>query len=69
MREKRLSLTAFALTGEDEECLKVMAETFEEFRTGWMAHIYWDDLVTSKSMTERFCGDTDDVGEPACTIV
>ncbi|KAK1751033.1 hypothetical protein QBC47DRAFT_434777 [Echria macrotheca] len=42
--EKRVDLVLGALTGEDEECLRIMAETFESPRAGFMNHIYWNDL-------------------------
>jgi hypothetical protein len=34
------------LAGEDDECLEVMAETFQNPRSGFMQHIYWEDLDT-----------------------
>ena len=47
--EKRVALVVMALNESSqhygqEECLRVMAEEFEESRMGWMQHIYWDDL-------------------------
>jgi hypothetical protein len=46
MREKRLSLTSLVLAGEDDECLEVMAEMFQNPRSGFMQHIYWEHLDT-----------------------
>jgi hypothetical protein len=44
MKEKRASLTSLVLAEEDEECLKVMAEKFQNPRHPFMQHIYWEDL-------------------------
>lgn len=45
--QKRGGLTFLALNEQDDECLRVMARVFEDMRTGFMSHIYWDDLHTS----------------------
>jgi hypothetical protein len=52
--QKRAGLTLLALAEQDEECLRVMAGVFEGMRTGFMGHIYWEDLQTGKQW-----GDTD----------
>jgi hypothetical protein len=44
MREKKLSLMSLVLAGEDDECLEVMAEMFQNPRSGFMQHIYWEEL-------------------------
>ncbi|KFY30433.1 hypothetical protein V493_01927 [Pseudogymnoascus sp. VKM F-4281 (FW-2241)] len=43
-REKRVSLTTLVLLGEDEEAMEIIAREFQNPRTGFMDHIYWDDL-------------------------
>ncbi|KAE8454217.1 hypothetical protein EG329_005142 [Mollisiaceae sp. DMI_Dod_QoI] len=53
MREKRASLTVLALAGDDEECLQVMAEEFENPRSGFMQHIYWEDLDDHGGMKSK----------------
>ncbi|KAF7561183.1 hypothetical protein G7046_g2947 [Stylonectria norvegica] len=40
----RVALATLALNLEDDECLKVMAKQFEDMRTGFMSHIYWETL-------------------------
>ncbi|CAM1507975.1 Fc.00g048230.m01.CDS01 [Cosmosporella sp. VM-42] len=47
VKEDRVRFALRALTCEDDECLTVMAEVFEQFRIGFMAHIYWKDLSTT----------------------
>lgn len=44
MQEKRCALTALVLGGDDDECMRVFAEEFDKMRSGFMNHIYWDDL-------------------------
>ena len=56
--EKRVTLAVMALSESSrhhgqEECLRVMAAEFEKSRMGWMQHIYWDDLATSKEVRGR----------------
>ena len=62
MREKRASLTALALTGEDEECIKVIAEAFQSPRTGFMEHIYWEDLKSAAETVSKDAIDDDEIG-------
>lgn len=42
----RMLLVCLALEGENDECLQTMATIFEEWRTGFMKHMYWDDIDT-----------------------
>jgi hypothetical protein len=67
MREKRLSLTALALTGEDEECMRVIAEAFQSPRAGFMEHIYWEDLKGAMETVSKDAID-DDISGP-CTVM
>lgn len=68
MREKRASLTALALTGEDEECMKVIAEAFQSPRTGFMEHIYWEDLKSAAETVSKDAIDDDEIGG-SCTVM
>jgi hypothetical protein len=72
MREKRLSLTLGALRGDDEQCMRVLAEEFENPRAGFMDHIYWEDLETelcSTNLTQPK-SEFDDVNmEPTCSVM
>ena len=43
--DKKLKPTALALTEQDDECLKVMAQMFQKLRMSFMDMIYWDDLL------------------------
>jgi hypothetical protein len=47
------------LAGEDDECLEVMAEMFQNPRSGFMQHIYWEELDTFDKVKY-----TDPVEEP-----
>lgn len=48
--DKRITLVLLALAEQDKECLKIMAEVFETFRSGFMDYIYWDSLVTDTEL-------------------
>ncbi|KAI1821615.1 hypothetical protein F4861DRAFT_518110 [Xylaria intraflava] len=52
-KHKRVSLTYLALHTQDEECLRVMAREFQNPRAGFMNHIYWDDLESTKLCGEE----------------
>ncbi|CAG7915792.1 unnamed protein product [Penicillium olsonii] len=70
MNQKRLSLTSFALTEKDPQCMSIMAEEFEKMRCGFMDHIYWDDLVDQREM-ENYLSPEDQTpsGTDACTVM
>ncbi|CAJ2511501.1 Uu.00g071260.m01.CDS01 [Anthostomella pinea] len=40
----RVGLVGLALEVQDDECLRVMADEFQNPRAGFMNHIYWEDL-------------------------
>lgn len=65
-QEKRLSLTAIALTERDEECMQVMADAFQSPRDGFMNYVYWDGL---QSHGELGKGDHDPLGPDACAVM
>ncbi|KAL9572301.1 hypothetical protein ACKAV7_003502 [Fusarium commune] len=44
--EKRVALALLALKGGNEECLRIVADTLNEARSGFMDFIYWEDLET-----------------------
>jgi hypothetical protein len=67
-REKRLSLTVLALTQQDEECMEVIAEAFQNPRTGFMQHIYWEDLKNSAETVSKDATDDDEIGG-SCTVM
>jgi hypothetical protein len=73
MREKRLSLAVGALQGDDEQCLRIMAEGFQNPRSGFMNFIYWEDLDTDiDKMRSAFRKDKDGIDEmmdSQCTVV
>lgn len=67
-REKRLGLTVLALFEQDEECLKIMAEEFQNPRAGFMNHIYWEDLQgTGERMNRQRARDHEET--PECTVM
>ncbi|KAI2636277.1 hypothetical protein GGS26DRAFT_486893 [Hypomontagnella submonticulosa] len=51
--EKRVGLTMLAMAEQDDECLRVMANMFQRPRTGFMGHIYWNDLEGTSDMMEK----------------
>lgn len=54
-----------ALSGQDEECLRIMADVFERFRSGFMTNIYWEDLDHDSYKTMP----KDDEHDDMCTIM
>lgn len=68
-KQKRLSLTVLALTEKDPECLKIMAEVFEEQRCGFIDNIYWDDLIGPKDMIHPARDDQGPFGTDTCTLM
>lgn len=66
MREKRLSLTTLALKEHDEECMQAFADAFQNPRSGFMDHIYWDDLETHGGFGS---GDPNPLGPDSCTVM
>jgi streptomycin 6-kinase len=53
-KEKRINLVVMAMKGEDDECLRIMANVFEKVRNGFNSHMYWKDLdVTWKELRRR----------------
>ncbi|KNG89764.1 hypothetical protein ANOM_002006 [Aspergillus nomiae NRRL 13137] len=65
-REKRLSLTALVLAQEDEECMQVMADAFQNLRLGFKGYIYWDDLYKEGSKMEQ---NSDPFGLDTCMVM
>ncbi|KAI0863800.1 hypothetical protein F4860DRAFT_50384 [Xylaria cubensis] len=52
-KHKRVSLTYLALHLQDDECLRVMAREFQNPRAGFMNHIYWEDLQSTRLSEEK----------------
>ncbi|KAI1866988.1 hypothetical protein JX265_007564 [Neoarthrinium moseri] len=73
MREKRLSLAVGALRGGDEQCLRIMAEQFQNPRAGFMDHIYWKDLETElktdKEIPRKEDDEFNDQVDTACSVM
>ncbi|CAG7942200.1 unnamed protein product [Penicillium salamii] len=68
-KQKRLSLTVFALAEEDPDCLKIMAEVFEKQQCAFMDYIYWDDLIGSKDMISPAQDDQGPFGTDTCNLM
>ncbi|KAM0341524.1 hypothetical protein ACHAPU_009972 [Fusarium lateritium] len=66
-KEKRVTLTLLALAEENEECLKIVAQTLNDARSGFMDFIYWEDLDTEPR--ERGSRDEDPSLGDACTVM
>jgi len=45
LAQKRFALVHHACNSTDTEALRAMARVFEEGRVGFMAHIYWEDML------------------------
>ena len=69
MKEKRASLTLLVLQSEDEECMEIIAKAFEDSRTGWMSHMYWDDLDDTEKIGSRLDGSSNRDPEPSCSVM
>jgi hypothetical protein len=54
------------LAGEDEECMEVMAREFQNPRSGWITHIYWEDLDSQEKIWK---GSKNQDAEPSCTLM
>ena len=65
-REKRASLTSLVLANLDYECCRVMAEVFENPRTGWMNHFYWEESEGLDTKRPSLPGQDDG---PACVVM
>lgn len=54
-RLPRVGLVYMAMLDEDEECLRVMAREFQNLRSGFVNHVYWDIAteLPERSKTER----------------
>lgn len=51
--EKRVALALLALKGDNEECLRIVADTLNDARSGFMDFIYWEDLETEPREKEE----------------
>jgi hypothetical protein len=51
--EKSVRLAVLALREQEDACLKTMAEAFEECRSGFTGHIYWEELGTGERPRTR----------------
>ncbi|KAF5655312.1 hypothetical protein F25303_720 [Fusarium sp. NRRL 25303] len=65
--EKRVALALLALKGDNEESLRIVADTLNEARSGFMDFIYWEDLETEPRERESHNQDPS-VGNE-CTVM
>ncbi|OBT60983.1 hypothetical protein VE03_09640 [Pseudogymnoascus sp. 23342-1-I1] len=74
-KEKRASLTALVLAGEDDESMEIIAQEFQKPRAGFMDHIYWEDLdgLPDSKMSNRKPRSSnpmdDNAPAPACVMM
>lgn len=66
---KRFGLVAMAMRSENEECLRVMAEVFQESRASFMDHVYWGDLRDTSSMLSSAPEQTGVPDDAGCTVM
>ncbi|KAI1409507.1 hypothetical protein F5Y13DRAFT_203428 [Hypoxylon sp. FL1857] len=71
--DKRSALTALALYEQDDECLKVMAEAFQNPRPSFLEFIYWDEMSftenTADEMADEDVEHEREVGSEACAVM
>lgn len=65
-RPPRLSLVYWAMLEENEECLRVMAEEFQNLRAGFAHHVYWDVTTMPPKWSDSESRDATDAG---CTVM
>ncbi|KAI1028818.1 hypothetical protein LB503_002684 [Fusarium chuoi] len=65
--EKRVALALLALKGDNEESLRIVADTLNEARSGFMDFIYWEDLETEPR--ERESHHVDPSVRNECTVM
>ena len=58
-----------ALRGEDDECLRVIAEEFQNPRAGLMNHIFWEDLDDKMKSHAKESPDMNDPPDPGCLVM
>jgi len=58
-----------ALQGEDDECLRIMAEKFQKPRAGLMDHIYWKDLNDDMKSHAEESADMQGPPDPECLVM
>ncbi|KAH7131251.1 hypothetical protein EDB81DRAFT_808203 [Dactylonectria macrodidyma] len=68
---KRVGLTYLAMIEEDDECLRVMAEVFENPRSGFMDHTYWELEVMDSAQNKptKKAREGDDIPDLDCTVM
>lgn len=49
--------------------MEVIAEVFQNPRSGFMEHTYWKDLDDLEKMVNKDPLDQDDTKEPSCTLM
>jgi len=62
-------MTTAALQGEDNECLRIMAEEFQKPRAGLMDHIYWKDLDQEMKPHAKESPDMGGPPDPECMVM
>ncbi|KAM0548057.1 hypothetical protein ACHAPJ_010115 [Fusarium lateritium] len=68
-KEKRVALTLLALTDENDECFRIMAEVLEQLRTGFLNHIYWEDLEREEGKMKAKSNNGVPEGVKECTVM
>jgi len=63
------NMSPAALQGEDDECLRIMAEEFQNPRAGLMNHIFWKDLDDKMPSHHRKSETTNNPPVPECLVM
>lgn len=66
-QSKQFGLVHQAMETQDAECLKIMAQAYQDQRVGFMSHIYWKDLDTGDKISEEKVSRTP--FESACSVM
>ena len=73
-KQKRVGLVYMAMESEDEECLRTMAEAFQNPRAGFLEHFYWGDIdpgqqMIRKKTKQRQKSQQHDLPDPECSVM
>jgi hypothetical protein len=68
-RQRRLAFVMAAIADEDDGAMRLFAETFERFRLGALACIYWKDLREEEYGLKPSRGDDDGAPMDQCSVM
>lgn len=66
---KRVTLAALASDEEDNECFRIMAREFENPSSGFMNHIYWEDLEDMGQRMKKRQSRVEGMEQKGCVVM